>query len=182
MRAEGLTEPYIERYGKLGGDGRVRTPEPFLGCRQRRGTMVPASRENALVASLTICYADDTPLSVAHGAGRVRPSARTGTRRAGDRPLVGTSALHDLTRAAPQCGYAQRWLGVSGDDGPVARRSIRSASEAGQAGDPRGLAGLRAGVARGMIRPYMALNQLKLSANTLLLKNDEECCLLTLTN
>ena len=117
-------------------DGRARTPVSAPGCRHLSGTAVPAAGGMPPSTSLTI-DADVSPLSVVHGAGGARSSARIGAPRAGNRSAAEASALHDLTRVSPQRGHPRRRLGVSGDDGPVARRPIRAASEAGEAGDQR---------------------------------------------
>src|SRR6266436_5171965 len=85
------------------------------------------------------------PYTTLFRSGADRPLARPRPWSARDRPPAGAGAVNDLAGAAPQRRHTVRRLGVPSDDGPVACRSRRAPTQAGEARDQDRTATVRAG-------------------------------------
>jgi hypothetical protein len=149
MRSPG--RPPVARRSITSGSGRrsptgyrVSTPAWLPACRRRWASggfvrVAACQRSVARRRRGAICRSPSV---------RRRHPAGQGLQRARDRSPPRPIAVDDLARAGAQRRDAERRVGVSRDDGAVARRPAGSAPEAGQARVQPDVAAVRAGPAR----------------------------------
>ena len=124
---------------------RVRMLRSELVCRGCRNEIVPKGRRHATSDVSAVSEAAVRPVSLICGARGGRTSSSARLLHAGGCAPARTNIFDNLAGVAAQRRDPKRRPGVSGDDGAMACRAIRSPSKAGEACAERGAANLCGG-------------------------------------